>query len=335
MDRDTFVARHQQDWDRLAALTRLSSPSAAESDELVRLYLRASSHLSTARRRYQDAALLLHLNTLVARANGRVYGTRPRTLRGIVTAVTRTFPAAMWHLRRPILVSAAVFLVAAVLAGGWIANSPDALDVALPPEVREAYLQTDFENYYSSQPAGQFAASVFTNNARVGILAFAAGILLALPTLLVLGYNALNVGVAAGAFHAAGRGPFFWGLILPHGLLELTAVFIAGGTGVALGWAIIAPGDVTRAQALADQARRAVVIVIGLVPVFLVAGLLEAFVTPSSLPTWARVATGALVEFTFIAYVVVFGRAAAADGWTGAAGEERRRRPGLTAAPTS
>ena len=334
MDRDSFVERHRPTWDRLAELTARRGLAPQESDELVRLYLRASSHLATARRRYADPELLLHLNTIVARANARVYGTRTRTLQGLRHAFTHTFPAAMWHLRRPILLATAVFVAVFAATTVWIATSPAALDVAIPPEVRDAYLAEDFANYYSSQPAGQFAALVFTNNARIGILAFASGIAFAVPTLAVLGYNALNVGVAAGAFHAAGRAPLFWGLILPHGLLELTAIFVAAGTGLALGWALVAPGDRTRAAALTEQARRAIVIVVGLVLVFLVAGLLEAFVTPSSLPTWARVGTGAVVEVAFIAYVVGFGRAAAAEGHTGAMGEARRRPGRVTAVPS-
>lgn len=336
MDRDSFVDRHGPGWARLRELTERAALTPDESDELVRLYLRASSHLATARRRYADAALLLELNTLVARANARVHGTRSRTLQGVRHAFTHTFPAAMWHLRRPILLATAVFLAVFAATTVWIATSPAALDVALPPEVRDAYLAEDFEAYYSSQPSGQFGTLVFTNNARVGILAFASGIAFAVPTLAVLAYNALNVGVAAGAFHAAGTAPLFWGLILPHGLLELTAIFVAAGTGLRLGWAIVAPGDRTRGAALTEEARRAIVIVIGLVLVFLVAAVLEAFVTPSPLPTWARVGTGALVEVAFLAYAFGFGRAAAAEGFTGALGEARRRPGrGLTAAPST
>ena len=324
MDRDSFVDRHAASWDRLRTLADRRDLTPAEVDELVRLYLRTSSHLATARRRYRDPELLLELNTLVARANARVYGTRSRTLQGIRLAVTRTFPAACWHARRPILLATALFVAVFAATTVWIATTPAALDVAIPPEVRDAYLAEDFANYYSSQPAGQFAATVITNNARVGILAFAAGIAFAVPTLLVLGYNAMNVGVAAGAFHAADRASLFWGLILPHGLLELTAIFVAAGTGLRLGWSLVAPGDRTRAAALAEEARRAIVIVLGLVVVFLVAGILEAFITPSALPTWARVGTGAVVLLSFLAYVVGYGRAAAADGYTGALGEGRR-----------
>src|SRR5690606_22898082 len=124
--------------------------------------------------------------------------------------------------------------------------TPAAIEAAVPGEARQAYLEEDFEAYYSSEPGTTFAARVFTNNAAVGALAFGSGILFAVPTLGVLAFNGLNVGIAAGLFHAAGDGARFWGLILPHGLLELTAIFIAGGAGLRLGWAAIAPGERTR-----------------------------------------------------------------------------------------
>jgi uncharacterized membrane protein SpoIIM required for sporulation len=332
LDRDSFVERHSEGWRRLDTLASRRTRTAAETDDLVRLYLRTSSHLATARRRYRDPALLLHLNILLSRANAQVYGTRTRSLRAIRDAVVRTFPAAVWHARRPIAVSAAVFIATFAFTAVWLATSPAALDVAVDPEVQAAYLGGDFEDYYSSQPAAQFAALVFTNNARIGLLAFAAGIALAVPTLFVLAFNGLNLGVAAGLFHAAGAAPQFWGLILPHGLLELTAVFVAGGAGLRLGWSVIDPGDRPRRVALAEEARRAVVIVLGLVVVFFVAGLVEAFVTPSGLPTWARVGTGALVEVTFLAYAFGLGRIAAAEGYTGALGEQRRAQSRMLAA---
>ena len=98
--------------------------------------------------------------------------------------------------------------------------------------MREAYVNEDFESYYSSEPAAQFASEVFVNNVQVAIYAFAAGILLCGLTAYILVTNGANVGVAAGLFAAAGQSPKFWGLILPHGLLELSAVVIAGAAGL-------------------------------------------------------------------------------------------------------
>jgi uncharacterized membrane protein SpoIIM required for sporulation len=290
----------------------------AELEELVRLHLRTSSHLSTVRTVHRDPELAGHLSALVARSSAIVHGTRPRAWSVLARSVTRTFPAAVWHARRAIALSAALFVAAFAAVAVWLVVTPAAYEAAIPEEARQAYLEEDFEAYYSSEPATAFAARVFTNNAGVGALAFGTGIALGIPTVLVLLLNGVNVGVAAGLFHAAGDAGRFWGLILPHGLLELTAVFIAGGAGLRLGWAVIAPGDRTRREALTDEGRRSVVIVIGLVAVFAIAGVLEAFVTPAPWPTWARVGTGALVWAAICGALVVAGRRAAAQGFTGA-----------------
>ena len=112
-------------------------------------------------------------------------------------------------------------------------------------------------------------------------------------------------------------GEDFWGLILPHGLLELTAVFVAGGVGLRLFWSWIEPGQLSRSQSLAREGRTAGTVALGLVAVLFVSGAIEAFVTPSGLPTWARVGIGLLAEAVFLAYVFVVGRAAVRRGHTG------------------
>jgi uncharacterized membrane protein SpoIIM required for sporulation len=162
---------------------------------------------------------------------------------------------------------------------------------------------------------------VTVNNIQVAITAFASGVLLCVPAVLLLAYNGAVLGMAGGLFADAGELGKFFGLILPHGLLELTAVVIAGGAGLRLGWAVIAPGDRTRGQALGDEARRAGVIALGLVLAFVVAGLIEGFITGRGVPTGLRVAIGVAAEAAFVVWVVVQGRAASARGVTGALGE--------------
>ena len=326
MDIDRFIARNSPGWARLEALVRRGAGSLtpAEVDELVQLYQRASAHLSHARTVRADAALVARLTRLVAAAAAVLYGTRSRSLAGLVRFFTTSFPAAVWHVRRFVLVAAALLLLPGLVVGAWVATSDAALDAAGPEAVREAYVEDDFEAYYSSAPAGQFATQVTVNNIQVAILAFAAGVLLCVVTAFILVFNGANVGVAAGLFAAAGQQPRFWGLILPHGLLELSAVIVAGAAGLALGWALVAPGDRPRSAALAEEGRRAAVVVLGLVLAFVVAGAIEGFVTPSGLPTPARVAVGATAAAAFWTYVVTLGRSAAARGYTGAFGEHER-----------
>ena len=327
MDLDRFLAANGPAWDRLGALTARANRGirrldAAELEELVALYQRTSAHLSLARTYARDPGLVARLTGLVASAAAVIYGTRPRTLRAFGRFFTATFPAAVWHLRRFVAVSTLLLILPAMAMGLWLDSSPRAVDAAAPAAAREAFLEEDFEAYYSSAPASQFAAQVFTNNVRVAILAFAGGILACLPTAYVLVFNGANVGVAGGLFAAAGQSPRFFGLILPHGLLELTAVAIAGAAGLALGWAWLVPGDRLRKEALAEEGRRAVVVVLGLVAAFAVAGLIEGFVTGRPWPTALRVGIGTTVWLAFALYLIGQGRRAASAGLTGLLDEE-------------
>jgi len=321
VDIDRFLAVNQPAWDRLDALTRAAERganrlSAEELDELVRLYQRASSHLSYARTYFGDPALTAGLTTLVGRAHAVVYGSRKRSLRSVGTFFTRTFPVEVWESRRFIAVSAAIFFVPAIVVGVWLAHSPKAIDATGSAALRQTYINHDFKTYYSSQPSAQFAAKVQTNNITVAFLAFAGGISAGLLTVGALAQNGASIGRFGGLFANAHKLPEFFGLILPHGMLELTSVVIAGGAGLRLGWALIDPGDRPRAVALAEVGRRSVALVAGLILTFVVAGLIEGFVAGSALSTPVRIAIGATAEALFLTYLFVLGRAAAARDQT-------------------
>jgi uncharacterized membrane protein SpoIIM required for sporulation len=327
VDLDRFLATNRPSWNRLAELSsrarsRPASLTPAEVDELIELYQRVSTQLSFARNHYADPGLNAELNMLVADANATIYRRTASPTAGLRRFFVVSFPAAVWHIRWFIAVAAVATLLPAAIVGMWLAGNDEALAYAGPEAERAAYVEEDFESYYSSEPAGQFATEVLINNIQVSFLAFAAGVLFGAGSVFILVYNGANVGVALGLFIAAGQQTRFWGLILPHGLLEISAVIIAGAAGMTLGWALVAPGDRTRSAAFTEAARRSVVVILGLMLAFIVAGIIEGFVTPSSLPTVARVGIGAAVELAFVVYVVSFGRRAAAAGLTGLAGEE-------------
>jgi uncharacterized membrane protein SpoIIM required for sporulation len=184
----------------------------------------------------------------------------------------------------------------------------------LPKAAVRQLVNHQFRGYYSQYAAPSFAAEVWTNNALVAAESLIFGILLGLPTLLVLYQNSANIGVAGALMIAHGKGVLFFALVLPHGILELSAVFLAAATGLRLGWTVIDPGPRPRSQALAEEGRAAVTVALGLVAVLLVSGVIEAFVTPSGLPAWARIMIGLAAEAAFLTYVIVLGRRAAAAG---------------------
>ena len=326
MDLDAFLAAHSPEWERLDALARRRRLTAAEADELVVLYRRVATHLAQVQARLPDPALAARLSGLLARGRAAAVGTPHSSgWAALARGVTVTFPAALYRTWRWWVGTAVVNVAVAAATMLWLAGHPERLTrLVSSAEVRQL-VDHDFADYYREHPARAFAAHVWTNNAVVAAVALFLGVTL-VGTLYVLWQNILNVGVVGGAMLGAGKPGVFFGLILPHGMLELTAVFIAGGIGLRTGWAWVSPGTLPRSRALAEAGRTAAVVALGLVGVLLVSGVIEAFVTPSGLPTAARILIGAAAEVAFLGYVVLAGgravRAGAADLPAEARGDE-------------
>jgi uncharacterized membrane protein SpoIIM required for sporulation len=320
MDLDVFVTAHRAEWDRLDALLRRRRRlTGTEADELVTLYQRTATHLSLIQSSAPDPRTVGRLTQLVARARSAVTGTRRASWRDVTRFLTQGFPAAVYRARHWWVPTALISTAIAVLIGWWVGTHPEIqASIAAPSELRAMTRPGgEYETYYSSHPAGSFAAQVWTNNAQAAAMCLVLGIFLGLPVLWILLQNMLNVGLALGLMSSAGRLDTILGLLLPHGLLELTAVFVAAGTGLRLGWTVIDPGPRTRRTALAEEGRAAIGMAIGLALVLFVSGAIEGFVTPSGLPTWARIGIGIAAELAFLTYVYVLGGRAVREGASG------------------
>jgi len=335
VDIDGYIVSHQAAWDRLDQLSARAHRGVRrldpdELDELIELYQRVSSHLAHARVAFDDLALVNRLSRSVGAARGVIYRRRAAPGRTVADFFVRTFPSAVFHTRATMAIAALLLFAPALGFGWWLTGSDSARNARISTDVQQLIADSQFEAYYSSTAAEQFQTTVMVNNVTVGALAFAGGILLGAPTVYLLVSNGLHIGEVGAVMHHAGKGALFWGLILPHGLLELTAIALAAGAGLRIAWAVIAPGDRTRGDALGEEGGRAMVIALGVTLCFVVAAFLEAWITPSSLPTAARVGIGVAVEVAFLTYVFGLGRNAAAQGLTGAPGELRRWRDART-----
>lgn len=316
MDLDAYVAAHAAEWQRLEVLTRTRRLSGAEADELVERYQQVATHLSVVRTSAPDPSLVAHLSSILARARTKAAGTRTSTWRGVQQFFVERFPAALYRLRWWWLATMAASIVMTAVMMIWLLEHPVVEQSLLSPEEVDQLVRHDFEDYYSEYAASHFAAQVWVNNAWVTALCLALGIL-GVPVIYLLLTNLANVAILGSIMIRHDHGAHFWGLILPHGLLELTAVFVAGGVGLRLFWSWVEPGGLTRSQSLAREGRTVGTVALGLVAVLFVSGVIEAFVTPSPLPTWARVGIGLLAEAVFFAYVFVLGRNAFLRGQTG------------------
>ncbi len=316
MDVDAFVAAHRAQWDRLDALVRRRRVlSGAEVDELVALYQRTATHLSQLRSAGHDPALIARLSATVARARAAaVGGAHASTWRSAARFFAVSFPLAAYRIRWWWLATAGGSLALAVLIGWWLARSPAAMtSLAGSSKQQAAYVNHEFRQYYSQYSGQSFGSEVWTHNSLLAAEMLISGIFLGLPTLALLLANALDVGSAGAVMITHGKTTEFFVLILPHGMLELSSVFLAAAAGLRLGWCIVDPGSRSRSRAMAEEGRAAITIALGLIVTLLVSGSIEAFVTPSSLPPWARILIGGVVAAAFIGYVTgVGGRAARA-----------------------
>ncbi|MER5648573.1 stage II sporulation protein M [Streptosporangium sp. NPDC002524] len=318
MDIDAFVTAHRPAWDRLENLVRRrGSLDGAEVDELVDLYQRVATHLSLVRSASADPILVGRLSALVARARSAVTGAHTPAWREFVRFFTVSFPVVAYRARWWWLATSVAFLLVATVVAVWVGENPGVQAAIATPEEITQLVEHDFADYYSENPATSFAGQVWVNNAWLSMQVIIMSVLLGLPIPYVLWENALNVAVSAGLMASRGKLDIFFGLITPHGLLELTAVFLAAAVGMRLGWTVVDPGPRRRAEAIAEQGRAVMSVALGLIVVLLVSGLIEGLVTPSGLPTWARIGIGVFAEAAFLAYVIFFGRRAVAAGESG------------------
>ncbi|WP_261623324.1 stage II sporulation protein M [Nesterenkonia marinintestina] len=316
MDTDAFVAVHQSEWDRLAALSDRRRLTAEEADELLRLYERTSTHLSMVQAVDPGGPLAAGLSSRLGRARTQLTGVGENVFVSVAYFFAQTLPAAFYRIRWLTVIVAVGFLITAVWYGQWLAGHPD-VDVIVPAEVRQQYADEDFVNYYSEHPGSSFSAQVWTNNAWIAAQMVAFGVT-GVWVPYVLFVNASGVGMAGGIMHEQGEAAAFWLNILPHGLMELTAVFVAAAAGLRIFWAWVAPGQSRRLTSLAREGRRLITVAVGLVLVLLISGLVEGFVTPSEvLPSWAKIGIGALVLAGYWAYTLILGGRAHRAGVTG------------------
>jgi uncharacterized membrane protein SpoIIM required for sporulation len=275
-------------WEELLALTeearrkpeRLGPTRVRRLGEL---YRAAAADLAFARRSFPGDPVVERLEALVGRSRHLVYDAPTR--RG---SVVRFFATDYWRLVAgrplPLLAAALCLFGAAALAGGWALRDPGAAAGLVPSEyhaVTEPRPSGDLG--LSPDEEARFSSQVFTNNIRVSFLAFATGIAFGIGTAALLVLNGVLLGTVAGLAVEAGNGRTFFELVTAHGVLELSCIVVAGAAGMRLGWAIVEPGRGTRTSALVAEGRRAVAIVAGTVPWFVLAGLVEGFVTPEGI----------------------------------------------------
>ncbi|GIK57528.1 MAG: stage II sporulation protein M [Chloroflexi bacterium] len=317
MNADQFYQSRRADWQRLSTLldrsqANIGQLSPDEVKQMGQLYRAVTSDLAVAQREFPRHQVTTYLNQLVARGHAVLYRSEPLALRQITRFVRVTFPRmfrATWRFQ---LTAVLLLLVPALLAGLWLNWRIGAADWLLPTAVQSLLPMIEEQELWVDIPVAErpyTSTFIMTNNIRVAVTAFAGGLTAGLLTIYVLLFNGLLLGAVTGVTAHYDVGFELWTFVIGHGVIELTTIYIAGASGLMMGWAIIHPGLHRRRDALTQAARRAVVLIGGCIPLLVIAGIIEGFISPNeNIPVAVKWAVGIGTGIVLYAYLLLASR---------------------------
>ncbi|MFK3834304.1 stage II sporulation protein M [Microbacterium sp. NPDC087868] len=315
MDADALTDARRAEWARLDELSRASLDGAAV-DELIVRYRAASADLAELKTSVGDSPQGNYLSTILVRARMRLTGASDSVLTQAARFFARQFPAALYRLRWLTLAIAVVFLAIAIGTAAWIASDPALVATLGPPAALEQYADERFTGYYTENPAAVFMGMVWSNNAWLAMLCVIFGVTGIYPVYMIV-TNAMAIGQAGAIMAAYDKADIMVLYVLPHGMLEMTCLFVAAAGGLRLFWSWVAPGHRSRSESLAQEGRALATVSLGLVFAMFLAGLVEGFVTGWALPWPLKIGIGAAALAVFLIYMLVVGGRAYRRGETG------------------
>lgn len=309
---ESFIERRKANWKRLEELLNaartvrgLRRLSRAEVRELARSYRRAATDLAIARVESRDQHLVNYLNNLVIRAHGMIYRAEARSARPIWDFYWYDFPAIFRRTYRYTLATLLIFV--AISLGSFIAtwrndDFADFAHVSGPLVARIKAHQSWWDDLNKSAPVG--AAAIMANNIWVSLNVFAYSIVPIVGTVNTLRPSALQFGAINALIIKYGMTRTLWGFVAAHGVLEFAAIFIAGGAGLMIGLALLAPGERTRREALIERGATAIRLLAGCLPLLVIAGMIEGFISPLPVHRFYKFAVAATTALGLAAYLL-------------------------------
>ncbi|MBU9710504.1 stage II sporulation protein M [Evansella tamaricis] len=303
MNVNQFVKQHREEWRQLeeiiSSLQRKKNKfSGKDIHQFQRIYQKVTQHLSYSQTYFSNEDVTAYLNGLVAKSHNLLYKDQTSSMKQIRYFFSTKFIGLLGEQWKFVIAAMILFTLGGV--GSFLSVMVDPLHLysILPAQMAQGVDPTNLGASDGMVDASLMSASIMTNNIQVAFLAFAGGITFGILTLYILVYNGVIVGALAALFWHYGMTYEFWAYIVPHGMIELTAIFIAGGAGLLMGYKLFVPGNYSRLYQLKEQAKRSVLLLLGTMPLFIIAGLVEGFITPAALSLEAKY---------FVAFLTVVG----------------------------
>ncbi|MFJ7726338.1 stage II sporulation protein M [Neobacillus sp. NPDC097160] len=305
-----FVKMHREEWKQLEQLivTMSKRRNAITGDTITkyhRLYQKTAQNLSYSQTYFPNDEVTGYLNGLVSKSHNLLYKDQVSSFKQIRQFFSTTFIGLLVEQWKFVAAAMILFLIGAVGSFIAVVNDPLHIYAILPAAIAQGVDPDQLGKGHDAVDSSLMSASIMTNNIKVAIFAFAGGITFGLVTVYLLIYNGIIIGALAALFWHHEKSYDFWAYIVPHGIIELTAIFIAGGAGLLMGYKLFVPGQYSRGYQLKHHAKRSVQLLLGTIPLFVIAGVIEGFITPAAISLEAKYIVAFLTVIGLVLYVVI------------------------------
>lgn len=267
------------------------------------MYRQTAADLSTTREDPGSVPLARYLNQLLGRAHNLIYAGERARPRGILHFYATTFPHIFRRTFPYTFAAFALFLLGAAAGLLLVLADPGFERFILGGPMMDTIDRRQMWTHGIVAVKPLASSAIMTNNLAVALMACAAGMLAGLGTIYMMAFNGLLMAVVGAACHRTGMSVSLWSFVAPHGVLELPAIFIAGGAGLVLARAVVMPGTLPRLESIAEAGREAIGLFLGVLPLLVIAGVIEGFVSPTSVDPWMKFLIGGALFVLLVFYV--------------------------------
>lgn len=284
-----WLEKRKPHWSKLESLLNqsaqggLKSLSRSDLQELSLLYRQTAADLAAIREDRGSVHFARYINQLLVRAHNTIYSGHRASPKALFSFFLETYPAAFRRNLEHCFLATLIFAVAGVVGAVLTYQNPDFKVKLLGPQMVETIDRHEMWTHSIVGIKPLASSAIMTNNMSVGFTTFALGITAGLGTIYMMAFNGLLIGVIGMACRLSGMSLQLWSFVAPHGVLELPAIFIAGGAGLRIAQGLLFPGVLPRRDSLAKAGVEAVQLILGTIPILIIAGLIEAFVSPTGL----------------------------------------------------
>lgn len=309
MKENQFIEKHTSSWTELKNLTDLldkkgiSKLNSKQIRKFLYLFRKTSHHLSYSKTHFPNSDIVPYLNSLAGRAHNHIYAVKKGSISDIFKYFSMDFPSQIKKFRAYILTAFLIFFTGFIISLILVEINSENASYFLPNNMIE---NINWEmNNHDNWDYPLMSSVIMVNNISVSFKAFVLGITLGIGTIYILFYNGAILGALTGLVYHFGNPFTYWSLILPHGMIELTAIFISGGAGLIIARSILIPKEYSRKHSIIKGAKEAVYLIFGIGLMLVIAGIIEGFFTPLSISPGAKLIFALVTAMGLIGYFAI------------------------------